>query len=146
MLINQLQDHLKQAILARDGIGVSTLRLLLSEVKNAQIAKGGEVSDQEIVSIIQREIKKRKEAADSFRLGKREDSARKEESEAEVLRRYLPSQLTNEELTKIVEESINKLGATSIQDMGKVMGVVMAEVRGEADGGVVSAMVKEKLS
>ena len=146
MLLDDIQSDLKQAQLARDEIKVSTLRLLLSEIKNAEIAKGNNLEDQDIISVIQKEAKKRKEAANAFRSGGREQSAVKEESELKVLEQYLPAQISTEELTKIVEESINEQGATSIQDMGKVIGVVMCKLKGQADGGMVSALVKEKLA
>lgn len=144
-MVDELQQDLKQAQLARDEIKVSTLRLLLSEIRNAEIAKGGKLSDSDLVSVVQREVKKRREAAAGFRSGQREEQAKKEELEAQVLQSYLPSQLSPEELTKIVERVINEIGATSIQDMGKVIGAVMGKVKGQADGGVVSALVKERL-
>lgn len=144
-MVDKIQTDLKQAQLARDEIKVSTLRLLLSEIKNAEIAKGSPLADADIISVIQKEAKKRKEAAVAFRNGGREDSAVKEEAELRILESYLPEQISTEELTKIVEESINEQGATSIQDMGKVIGAVMSKVKGQADGGTVSALVKEKL-
>src|SRR3989338_6228313 len=143
-MLDKIQSDLKQAQLSRDEIKVSTLRLLLSEIKNAEIAKGNNLEDQDIISVIQKEAKKRKEAIVAFRAGGREESAVKEESELKVLENYLPAQISTEELTKIVEESINEQGATSIQDMGKVIGAVMGKVAGRADGGTVSALVKEK--
>src|SRR3989344_8227687 len=103
MLIDQLNSDLKQAQLARDEVKVSTLRLLLSEIKNAQIQKGADLSDEEITQVIQHEVKKRKEAAAGFRTGDREEAALKEETEQRLLEGYLPDQLTIEELTKIVE-------------------------------------------
>ena len=145
-MVDKIQEDLKKAQLARDEVKVSTLRLLLSEIKNGEIAKGGNLGDEDIVSVVQREVKKRKEAAAGFRSGGREESAQKEEAELQVLQNYLPSQLSNEELTKIIEESINKLGAKSIADMGKVIGAVMGKVKGTAEGSVVSSLVKEKLS
>lgn len=144
--IAKIRKDLKEALLARDEIKVSTLRLLLSEIKNAEISKGEELKLEEIISIIQREVKKRKEAAEGFRSGNREDSAKKEEAESKVLEDYLPAQLSNEELTKIVEEAINEVGANSMQDMGKVMGVVMGKVASRSDGGTVSQFVKERLT
>ena len=145
-MLDKIQSDLKQAQLSRDEIKVSTLRLLISEIKNAEIAKGNNLEDQDIISVIQKEAKKRKEAIVAFRAGGREESAVKEESELKVLENYLPAQISTEELTKIVEESINEQGATSIQDMGKVIGAVMGKVAGRADGGTVSALVKEKLA
>lgn len=145
MLIDQIQTDLKNAQLARDELKVSTLRLLLSEVKNAEIAQGQQLSDDDIISVVSKEVKKRKEAALSFRNGGREDSAQKEEAEAKVLESYLPEQLTTEELTKIVSEAITETGASGVTDMGQVIGIVMGKVKGRADGGTVSGMVKERL-
>ena len=149
-MVDKLQNDLKAAQLARDEIKVSTLRLLLSEIKNAQIAKNGDLSEEDLISVLQREAKKRKEAALGFRAGGREQSAQKEETELAILQNYLPEALSealsNEELTKIVDEVINELGVSSISDMGRVMGVVMGKVTGRADGGSVSAIVKQKLS
>ena len=155
MLLDQLQSDLRQAQLGRDEIRVSTLRLLLSEIKNGEIAKGGPagsgspaggLSDEDIVLVVQKEAKKRKEAAAAFRFGGREEAALKEEAELKILEGYLPSRLSNEELTKLVEDTINELGASSLADMGKVMGAVMGKVKGRADGGTVSSLVKEKLT
>ena len=149
-MVDDIQNDLKQAQLARDEIKVSTLRLLLSEIKNAQIAlrqsSGQAISDEQIISVVQKEIKKRKEAAVGFRSGNREESALKEEAEAKVLETYLPTQISVEELTKIVEETITELGASSVADMGKVIGAVMGKVKGKTDGGSVSAIVKQKFS
>ena len=145
MLFEKIQSDLKEAQLSRDELKVSTLRLLLSEVKNLEINKGNPLSDQDIISIIQKEVKKRKEAVLGFRSGQREELAQKEESEAKILENYLPEGLTGEELTKIVESSITEVGATTIAEMGKVMTNVMAKVAGRADGGTVSSLVKERL-
>lgn len=141
----KIRSDLKKAQLLKDELTVSTLRLLLSEIHNAKIAKGSNLSDEDIIKVIQREVKKRKEAAEGFRSGGREDQAEKEDEEAKNLMKYLPEQLSNEELTKIVDEAINNLGARSISDMGRVMGAVMVHVRESADSGRVSSIVKERL-
>lgn len=145
-MLERIKSDLHQAQLDKDEVKVSTLRMLISEINNAQIAKGGQLQDEEIVAVILREVKKRKEASTAFRQGQREDQAQKEESEAEILSVFLPQQLADEELTKIVETSINEVGAKSISDMGKVIGVVMGKVKAQADGGRVSALVREKLN
>lgn len=145
-MVDDLQQDLKKAQLARDEVKVSTLRLLLSEIKNAEIAKGGELSKQDLISVIQREVKKRKEAAEGYRLGGREQLAQKEESELAILQNYLPAQISDEELTEAVDQAIKEIGAKTLQDMGKVMGVVMGKVAGKVDGGRVSEVVKSKLS
>lgn len=144
-MFDRLQEDLKQAQLERDEVKVSTLRLLISELNNARIAKSSDLADQEIISVIQKEVKKRKEAAAGFRSGAREEQAKKEEIEAKILEGYLPLQLTDEELTRIIDGVITEVGATGISDMGKVIGAVMGKVAGQADGGRVSALVKEKL-
>lgn len=145
-LVNQIQRELKEAQLSRDEIKLSTLRLVLSEIKNAQINKGQQdLSEAEVTAVIQREVKKRREAAAGFRQGGREESALKEEAEQKILESYLPAQMSTEELTKIVENSITEIGAKGIQDMGKVMGVVMGKVASRTDGATVSKIVKEKL-
>lgn len=145
MLFEQIQKDLKNAQLARDEIKVSALRLLLSEIKNAEIQKGAVLSDADIIAVCQREAKKRKEAILAFRSGGREEAAVKEEKELEILSGYLPQQMEVGELTKIVEEAIKETGANSIADMGKVMGVAMNRVKGQADGGMISSLVKERL-
>lgn len=145
-MLDRIQTDLKNAQLDRDEVKVSTLRLLLSEIKNGEISKGESLSDGDIISTVQREVKKRKEATEAFRSGGREEAAAREESELKILESYLPAQMSSGELTKLVEDTITKLGASSISDMGKVMGVVMGKVKGQADGPTVSNLVKERLS
>ena len=146
MLIDQLQEELKTAQLGKDELKVSTLRLLLSEVKNAEISQGHQLSDEEIVEVALREAKKRRESIISFRQGGREELAQKESTELKILESYLPPQASDEELTRVVEQAINELGASSIADMGKVIGAVIGKIKGQADGSRVSALVKQKLS
>lgn len=141
----RIRSDLKSAILAHDETKVSTLRILISEINNAVIAKGTQITDDEVVSVIQREIKKRAEAAIGFRKGNREDQAAKEELEAKILTVYLPTQLTDEELTKIVEEVITESGASSISSLGQVIGQVMNKVGSRATGARVSALAKIKI-
>lgn len=144
-MLDKIQNDLRKAQLSRDETKVSTLRLLLSEIHNLEIIKKT-ISDQDIISVIAKEVKKRKEAAVGFRAGGREESAQKEEAESKILEVYLPSQLNIEELTKLIEEAITETGVNSLQDLGKVMGAVMSKVAGRADGGTVSQLVKERLS
>lgn len=154
-MIPKLQSDLKQAQLDRAEVSVSTLRMLISEINNAKIAKGEDLTDQDIILVVQRESKKRKESIEAFRRGGREESARKEELELKILVSYLPTQLSDEELTSVVEEAITeleakgliaKVGAASLTDMGKVIGMVMSKAVGQADGGRVSSLVKIRLS
>lgn len=143
-MLDKIQNDLRKAQLSRDETKVSTLRLLLSEIHNLEIIKKT-ISDQDIISVTLKEVKKRKEAIEAFRNGGREQQAQKEEAESKILEAYLPSQVNIEELTKLVEDTINELGATSMQDMGKVIGAVMGKAKGRADGGTVSQIVKERL-
>lgn len=145
-MLEKIWEDLKKAQHARNELVVSTLRLLISEITNSQIAKGDQLTDTEIISVIQREVKKRKEASEGFRKGSREELAFKEESEAKILEAYLPQQISDEELTKLVEDAINNTGASSMQDMGKVIGQVREKVGQQADGARISALVKERLS
>lgn len=141
----KIKADLKKAQLSRDALAVSTLRLVISELTNARIQKGHDLDDDEVAVVLKREAKKRVEAAESFTNGGRLGSAQKEQEELKVIENYLPAQMSDEELTKIVESHINKVGANSMQELGRVIGLVMAEVGSKADGGRVSAIVKEKL-
>lgn len=141
----KIKQDLKVAMLARDEIKVSTLRMLLSEINNAAIAKGNSLSDPEIISVVQKELKKRKESVEAFKKGNRLDAAAKEEIEAKVLENYLPSQLSDEELTQVVTAAINEAGAKSVSDMGRVIGLVREKVQAQADPSRISSVVKERL-
>lgn len=142
----QLRQDLKQAQLNRDVVKVSTLRLLLSEVANVQIQKGEALSDLDILNILQREVKRRKESVQAFRNGGREELAQQEESERLVLEQYLPEQLSDEELSKLVEVSIVESGARGMSDIGRVIGLVMGKAQGRVEGATVSQLVRAKLS
>lgn len=145
---SQIKEDLKTAMFSRDEVAINTLRMLISEICNSAIAKGGAgtpMSDSDIIIVVQKELKKRREAAAGFRQGGREAAAQKEEAEAKVLEKYLPTQLSDEELESQVDEVISQTGASSIQDMGKVIGIVLGKVGQAADGSRVSAVVKSRL-
>lgn len=142
----KLKEELKAAQLSRDEVKVSTLRLLISEINNARIAKGQDLSNEDILGVVKREAKKRKESIEAFKNAGRVESAQKEEAELKILEAYLPPQPSTEELTKLVDTTINELGAKSPADMGRVIGMVMEKAGGAADGGEVSKLVKEKLA
>jgi len=137
---DQVKSDVQQAMKAGERDRVGALRLVLSELQKA--AKEG--GDDE-VAVLRRERKRRLDAAEQFRAGGREELAAKEESEAELIGGYLPAELSDDELAAIVQEKIDAAGASSPQDMGKVMGAVMPAVGGRADGKRVSALVREKL-
>jgi uncharacterized protein YqeY len=142
---DQIRNDLKEAMIAHNESVVSTLRMLLSEIKYLEVAKG-ELNDSDYVSVVQKELKKRREAAEGFRKGGREESALKEEAEAKILEKYLPAQMSDQELQSLVDEAINELGATSMSDMGKVMTQVMSKAGQSVEGSRVSSLVRAQLS
>jgi len=126
-------------------IRLSTIRLLNADIKNVEIMKKAELTDEEVIAVIQRQIKSRKDSIEQYGKGGRRDLVEKEEKEAAVLLDYLPEQLSDEELKTLVEEAIRETGATSPKDMGKVMRALMPRVKGKAEGGRVSKMASELL-
>jgi len=144
-LLKKLQDEMKAAMKSGDKERLSTIRMLISEIKKVQIDKKKELSDEEIIQILQRYAKQRKESIKQYTEAGREDLAQKEERELKIVQEFLPQQLSEEEIEKIVEEAISETGASSMKDMGKVMKVVMEKVKGRADGSLVSSIVKKKL-
>jgi len=130
---------------ARDELKSSAIRLTLSAVKNTEIEKGRELTDEEITEVISREVKRRREAIEGADKAGRTDIAAKEAREIEVLTEYLPEQLGEDEIEQIVKEVISEVGATSPKDRGKVMGVLMPRVRGRADGKTVNQIVERIL-
>lgn len=145
-LLKKLQDEMKRALKSKDTERLSVIRMLISEIKKEQIDKKKELSDDEILAIIQRYGKQRREAIEQYKKANRYDLVEKEQNELNIVLEFLPKQLTEEEINKIVEETIKEVGATSIKEMGKVMKSVMAKIKGKADGSVVSRIVREKLS
>ncbi len=145
---NQIKEDLKKAQLARDEMKVSTIRMLISQLTYAKVKKGAdaELEDTEIIAVVQKEIKQRQESIDAFEKGGRPELAEKEKAEMEILKAYLPPQMSDDELAKIVEEAIAQTGATSAADMGKVIGMVMGKVGQAASGSQVSSLVKQKLT
>jgi len=144
-MIEKIQSDMKEALKAGDKVRLGVLRMTLSELKNVEISKGGELEEGEALATIRKAVKKREEAADAFLAAGREDQAAKEKAEAEVLRSYLPSMLGAEELDKIIEDAIAETGAESKRDMGKVMKMIMERHRGRVDGKEVQTLVSSKL-
>jgi hypothetical protein len=145
-LIGRIEDELKQATLARDGDRRDTLRLILSSLRGAEKELLRPLKDDEELQVLQRERKRRVEAAEAFRGGGRDEQAEKEERELAVLEEFMPSPLSEEELEEIVDDVIAEVGATSMRDLGRVMADVMPQVAGRADGSTVSQLVREKLA
>ncbi|MEK7517180.1 MAG: GatB/YqeY domain-containing protein [Patescibacteria group bacterium] len=148
MLKQKLQEELRQAMLAKDTLKTSVLRMLLSAVNYYEIQKGGAgytARDEDVLSVIQKEAKQHKDSIEQFKNAGRTDLVEKETKELELLKKYLPKQLGKEEVRKLVKDAISQTGATSAKDMGRVMGVLMPKIKGKADGGMVSRIVKDSL-
>lgn len=149
MLKELLQQDIKAAMLAREEVKLLPLRMLLSEIKNFEINKGGagyEASEEEVLGVIEKQIKQRKESAEAFKKADRAELAAKEEAEITILSAYMPEQLSESEIDNLVTEAIAATNASTATDMGKVMGYLVPKIKGKADGGVVSQKVKENLS
>ena len=145
-LIARMEDEVKQATLARDADRRDALRLILASLRSAEKELQRPLSDDEELQVLQRERKRRIEAADAFRAGDREEQAEKEERELDILEEFMPTPLSEDELEQIVDDAIAETGATSLRDMGRVMADVMPQVAGRADGSAVSQIVREKLA
>lgn len=148
MISDKLQEDIKAAMIARDEEKLSTLRMLKSAIQYDEINKGLDykATDEDILDVIAKEIKKRREAIDLYEKGGRPELAEKEKKELEMLQTYLPEQMDEEEVKKLVDEAVTSTGATGMQDMGKVMGVLMPQVKGKAEAGMVSNLVRTRLN
>lgn len=149
MLKQQLRDDLKQSMLAQDSERTSVLRMVISAITYAEIQKGGagyEATDEDVLAVIQKEAKQRKDSIEQFTAGNRPELAEKEQQELTMLETYLPAQMGEDEITTLVTEAISQTGATSPSDIGKVMGALMPKTKGKADGNIVSRIVREQLS
>jgi uncharacterized protein YqeY len=145
-LIAKIEDDLKEAMRARDELRTGTLRLTLAALRSSEKELGRPLKDDEELQVLQRERKRRTEAADAFRDAGREEQASQEERELEVIEEFMPEPLAEEELERIVDDAIAETGATSLRDLGRVMADVMPQVAGRADGSTVSQLVREKLA
>ncbi len=145
-LIGQLEQEVKDAMLARDGGRRDALRLILSSLRSAEKDLQRPLSDDEELQVLQRERKKRQEAAEAFHAADRPEQAEREEAELAILQEFMPEPVDEEELERIVDDAIAENGATSLRDMGRVMADVMPQVAGRADGSAVGQLVREKLA
>jgi uncharacterized protein YqeY len=144
----QLKKDLTEAIRGRDEITSGTIRMVLTAITNEEVAgkEARVLSDEEVITVLSREAKKRREAAEAFESAGRADKSALEKSEGEVIAKYLPAQLSEADIAAIIAEAIASTGAQGPGDMGKVMGAVKPKIAGKADGGVVSALVKAALN
>ena len=143
--------NLKQAMIKKDVNLISALRLVLASIKDKDIIAKGKgnhtgINDEEIVSLIQTMIKQRKSSIEMYLEGKRNDLVKKEENEIEIISQFLPKQLTEKEIDNIIDDTIKSCDATSIRDMGKVIKLIKHQYNGKLDFGIVSGIIKSKLS
>lgn len=145
----QLREDLKQSMLAKDTVKTSVLRMLISAIGYHEIQKGGAgyiATEEDVLSVIQKEVKQHRDSIEQFKNANRQELVDKETKELEILTAYMPEQMNEEEIRKLVVDAVKKTGASSMADIGKVMGALMPQVKGKADGGLVSKIVKEQLN
>jgi len=145
----ELKEELKQAMLARDSVKTSVLRMIVSAIGYAEIQKGGagyEATEEDVMAVIQKEAKQHRDSIEQFKNAGRDELVEKENIELAILEKYMPAQMGEDEVRKLVIAAIAKSGATNASEMGKVMGVLMPDVKGKADGGLVSKIVREELA
>jgi len=145
MFKEKLKEDMKTALKAGDAATRSLIGMVLSAIKNREIEKKSELNDEEVVAVIASEVKKRKDSIAQFEKGGRPELAAVEQKEIDTLMAYLPAQLSDDVVRDVVKSAIAETGATSAKDMGKVIAAVMAKIKGQAEGGKVSQMVKEEL-
>ncbi len=145
-LEERLLEEMKQAMKTGDKLRLSTIRMIRSALKNKEIELRKKLEDEESAKVIQAMVRKGEESVDQFQLGGRTDLVEKEKKEIEILKSFLPQPLSQEEVLKIIEQSIQETQASSSKDIGKVMKSVMPKIAGKADGKLINQLVKEKLS
>lgn len=146
MITDDIKKQIVEAMKAKDEIRLSTLKLLSSALHNAEIDKRGDLTEEEELEVVRSEAKKRKDAIGAYEKAGATGRAEKEKEELVILQEYLPQELSDEEIEKIVDETISATDAENIKDMGKVIGFVMGKAKGRADGKKVSELVRLKLS
>ena len=144
-LTERLSDDMKQAMKSQDKFKLSTIRMVRATIKNQEIELKRTLDDNEVLDILSREIKQRKDSLQEFQKAGREDLAENVAAEIDIISVYLPEQLTEEEVKEIVKQTIQRTGASSKADMGKVMAALMPQVKGRADGKLVNQLVQQFL-
>ncbi|MBM4277699.1 MAG: GatB/YqeY domain-containing protein [Deltaproteobacteria bacterium] len=145
-LEEKLLEEMKQAMKTNDKIRLSTIRMIRSSSKNKEIELRRKLEDEDIIKVIQGMVRKGEESIEQFRAGGRNDLVEKEKMEIEILKSFLPQPISQEEIIKIIDETIQETQASSLKDLGKVMKAVMPRLGGKADGKVINQLVKERLS
>ena len=143
-MLERIKNDLNQALKDKDEVKVSVLRMLVSEIHNKQISnKSDEISDDEIIKVIRQQVKKIKESIEAYKQGKRDDLVKKESQELDILNKYLPQEMSPDELEKVIKEIIDGVKPQGPQDFGKVMSEAMKRLSGRVDGSKVSEVVKK---
>ena len=147
-LKEKLQNDLTEAMRARDEVRSSTIRMVLTAIKNEEVSgkEARDLSDAEVITVLSREAKKRREAAEAFEQAGASDRAANEKAEGVIIAEYLPAQLSESEIKEMISAAITETGATGPQQMGQVMKLIQPKIAGRADGGIVSSLVKAALS
>jgi uncharacterized protein YqeY len=147
-LKEKLQNDLTEAMRARDEVRSSTIRMVLTAIKNEEVSgkEARDLSDAEVITVLSREAKKRREAAEAFEQAGAADRAANEKAEGVIIAEYLPAQLSESEIKEMIAAAIAESGATGPQQMGQVMKLIQPKIAGRADGGIVSSLVKAALS
>ena len=145
-LKNSIQETLKKALKQQRRAEVATLRLLLSEIKNAEIAQQKPADDNKVLDIVVKEVKRRRESIEAFKRGNRSDLVAQEEAELSVLMSYLPEQMSREEIVAAARQAIDAVGAKGLSDRGRIMSHLMPQLKGKADGKEVNEIVTELLT
>ncbi len=144
-LTERLNEDMKQAMKNKDKFRLSVIRMIRSSIKNLEIEQKRTLDDSEVLDILQREVKQRKDSLQEFTKAGRDDLAADVQAEIDIISEYLPEQMTEEEIKAVVQQTIQEVGASSKADMGKVMGVLMPKVKGRADGRLVNQIVQQFL-
>jgi len=145
-LEERLVEEMKQALKSNDKLKLSTIRMIRSASKNKEIELRKKLEDEDVVKVIQVMLRKGEESVEQFQTGGRMDLVEKEKKEIEILKSFLPQPLSQEEILKIIDQSIQETQASSLKDIGKVMKSVMPKIGGKADGKLINQLVKERLS
>lgn len=144
-VMEQLNHDMKQAMKDKSALKLSVIRMVKATIKNEEIKLGRDLSDDEVLTILTRELKQRRDSLHEFEKAGREDLATKTRDEMDIILAYMPAQLSEEEIRQIIREAVVAIGATSKKEMGKVMGAIMPKVKGKADGNLVQRIVSEEL-
>lgn len=144
-LKDKLMDDLKTSMKSKDKVRKDVVTMVRSAVKQKEVDERVELDDQDIIEIISKQVKQKRDAIEDFKKGERDDLVQLTENEVKILLEYLPEQLSEEELTELVKTAIAQVGATSMKDMGKIMGNLMPAIKGKADGSLVNKIAKDYL-